>query len=425
MKGLIHLGASATLFALALTASSASGQQSLPSYYPHGPAKSPSLPMCEVVYAGTEAGRLYRFELESGKCNWIRSLPSAEYVECIAACRDGDVVSPPVIVATSSTTYLLDGRGKLYSSTPHGVASADYVQLSQVAIDERGEYAVAAHNDGFVRLYRISPPPLAWALVWQWDFAATSVAIDDEGRRVAAAGSDGVGYWQYDGVAEWTPADAQPEWTDSLNGYHGLTVSVTPEVALGAVNLYVAVGSSDRRVFLFNRLGEQQWTFDTLPDYASVALDADGKLVACGNDDPGNSNGAQLDGRPTPTSSFSAWSYRPGTGGGDDCYAIQAQHESYGGPGWFASGGSGAFGVFVHGSSGNLIWSGVTSSERHRVAIADSRVSNYTYVVTADIGQPYVHLYKTDQSTPRFVKTLSSNCRALSIAWGPGMLSLP
>ena len=375
----------------------------------------------DVAYAGTDAGKLYRIDLNDGCVDWVEDIPDGARVECIAASRTGYAV----VVATPNDIYLYNDEGGHNVSFPKGVhAPPHHGQISQVAVDRAGLYAAAAHVDGTVRLYQCDPLNLTLSEVWHHAFDARSVSMDTEGRYLAATGPDGVVCFG-DGGDGWDPNDATPLWTrDLLDGFsnpsEGLTGSITPSINTTPDNLYVAVGGRKDWIWCFDKDGAQEFKHkNPAGGYITAAVAPDGHSVVAGNDDSTDTKGAVLEmfhagGSGTP---YCTWD--PSTNGRDDCYAIVfRQFSTWPVPNDFIAGGSGNFKLHRFDTAAcTPDWNGQPATGRQRLAYLDL-TDTTSWVVTGGPFKPQVAIHRTGQAAAQKVLALTGNCRALSTAYG-------
>ncbi len=379
----------------------------------------------DVVYAGTDAGKVHRIAFSSGDIQWTASIDGR--VECVAASRNGRWVA----VSTHSHVGLLRADdGTLVWSVSNGVAPRRLVELSQIAIDGEGEHVVAAHPDGLC-VYRRDRDTDEVVEIWSSAYEARSVAITWNGAHVFAGGDAGVAYYR----------TLSGDWSDGalgwVSGFGASTLTVDIAVAYDGApedgDLYMVAGSRGGQACLYQSASsEPVWAFvasgeaDNPGGLMSVAINPAGDRVAVGNDDPTNSTGAVLrlftpdsgapatwdaeDGEP-------AWTWDPGPDGGDDCRAVEFGSSS---GSQLVSGGSGGhdgFGIFRHGDDCEKpAWDGRPRGERDDVAFVERDPASHSWLATCDTRRAKVRLYRThsDSTEPVHHVDTEGRCRSVS-----------
>lgn len=380
-----------------------------------------------VVYAGTATGAVHCIDVFEGTLEWTSAVTGA--VEIVAASKLGDYI----LVATTTEVQLLDSSGaQVGASIALGVPARDEVEISQVAIDENGEYFAAAHNDGTVRLY-LRQPAGTLLEVFSHAFPATSVEMSWNGEHLVAGGPTGVAKWDVGVNGAWDSTDATPRWTSLLAGGGAYTVDMSHGDLTG--NFFVAAGSDvgansgSYALWDASGTGTPIWTgLNPKGGQISVALSPRGDRMVAANHDPTDTAGSILesfsdltDGSPGWQSSDSTptWSYEASAGTADDCRTLEFKPSADARD--FVSGGAGAF-VFTEHRVFSPIptWIGIPEGE-----VSDSAFialdCDHSRVVACDRTIAEVHIYATGTTLADHIVPTSGNCTSVS---GPAAFSI-
>jgi len=173
-------------------------------------------------------------------------------------------------------------------------------------------------------------------------------------------------------------------------------------VAISSNGSYIAVGSSDKKVYLLSSSGSVLWSKNTNQYVVSVAISSDGNYVAAGTYDsgfPGDSGSIRW----YSQSGQDVW----GCYGGSVRSVAISSDGSYIAAGVGYSGGSGLVYLFSRGS-GVPQWSYSSSSPIWSVSIS----SDGQYIVAGDADSK-VYLFGRSSSTPLWTSTVYSGKTAV------------
>lgn len=357
-------------------------------------------PFRPVVYAGTATGWLYRISFDATQFTVDWSVSGLNRVECVAVSRNGDYIA----VGTSNSLSLFTATGIQLWSIPIGVASRWLVEQSQVAINDYGNYIVAAHRDGTVRLY-----DLVGIELWKSKFNAKSVAITWDGLHVFAGGRSGAAYYN-EGGNRWDPSDGTtPVWTDTSSAV--LTVAISEDTNFPIY--MVSGGDRNGLVKLYDTtpppLSSLIWAYtNPLGGLMSVDINSMGTDVIAGNDDPSNWFGAQLDlfkdtcdGVPgwTVFDGTPVWTYTPSPSPQADCRAVDFGSWPSGVE--FSSGGTSGYNIYKHSASATStpLWIGTLPPAREVESIDLVNAYN-SWIVSSETSFPEVLIWDAGGVSP-------------------------
>jgi hypothetical protein len=381
----------------------------------------------DVVFAGTSSGRIHQIDIGSGDIFWTRQIGGTEEaaIRALEASEDGLFF----VVGSSNAVALFSTQGaELYvdwGGTPlgSGVDGSHLVEQTQVAIDSTGQTFAAALSNGSMRIYqRVGATA---ASVWtSGDYSINSVAMNEDGTTVIGAGSIVyVAKCGVDGV--WNTAD-DSYYTYDHTSWSGKYLNVDVSWNHYAnEDPYVVVGSSSSGQVMVFQAGDSGTSFKWLYDnprggIMSVGIDKAPNYVVAANDDPTDSNGAEISVF-DPETGNKDWTFTPGSNGGNDFRSIDVQWtaNSYT---YFASGGSGQATVFEHGAaSSTKQWEGSSVGERDRITYL-----LWDQIITCDITKPKVVIYDSGGGSNAVHQvTTDGNCRAISATSVPFAFGIP
>lgn len=335
-------------------------------------------------------------------------------IECVAASRYGDYIA----VGTVDSLHLFTASGVQLWSIPIGVTPRWLVEQSQVAISEYGNYIVAAHNDGTVRLY-----DLVGIELWSSNFPAMSVAITWDGLHVVAGGPVGVAYYN-EGTNRWDPSDGiTPVWTDP--SFAALTVAISENTNFPIYMVAGGDGNSLVKLYSTGGLNPNIWTYaNPRGRLMSVDINSTGTDVIAGNDDPSNKLGAQLDlfkdtgdGVPgwSPADGTPVWTFvPPGGSNQSDCRAVDFGSWPSGVE--FVSGGAAGYAIYKHSAASVVptpLWTGTLPPAREVESIDLINVDD-SWIVSSDTGFPEVLIWTPAMAPPLYIVPTNGNVMSVS-----------
>lgn len=214
--------------------------------------------------AGSSDGNV-RYLDKDGFLEWTYRTDGVGYLWGVAVSADGDLIAAGT---SDQKLYLLSGQGEVLWE--YYIEDTAY----NVSMSSNGQYiALGADNQG-IHLFN-DEGELLWSEQME---AVRGVSLSSDGNCLAAVQAIKGREQKISLYKKDKNGKLQNKWRHKAEDYMW-GAAVSPDGS------YIAAGSSDGRIYFFNRKGKLLWTYRTEGYVWGVSISSDGKLIAAGSSD--------------------------------------------------------------------------------------------------------------------------------------------